>query len=166
MSYDWNDDIADRAADEMAATITTARDASAYSIELTALGEVMRDPLKRALPVSDFGDLQDGVFVSLLPSLDGMETKETREYTRHEYAVGLCVEARCGREDHVRQALLMDLSQRLANTFKPVALATGLTTVPGKWQRTQIMQRIDRDRLRQHDVFLSFRHVVFVGRAK
>ncbi len=161
MAYDENDDIADRAADEMVSTITTALYGGDFAAELTALSESMVDPRKAALPISDLGDLESGVHVSLLPSLDGRETKETRADARHEYAVGLCIEAQCGRTDTTRQALLMDLSQRLANAFK----RQRLSTVPGSWERTEINMRIDRERLKLHGVFLSFRHIVFVGRA-
>ena len=162
MAYDWNDDIADRAADEMVSTITTARNGGAFATDLTALSESMQTPVKRALPVSDLTDLEDGVHVSLLPSLDGLEGKETRGYARHEYAVGLCVEAQCAADDVTRQALLMDLSQHIANQFK----REQLSTVPGSWERTQINQRLDRDRLKNNAVFLSFRQIVFVGRAQ
>lgn len=163
MAYDWNDDIADRAADEMVTAITAARDGGDYAAELTALSESMTTIRKAALPVSDLVDtLEDGVHVSLLPSLDGVEGKETRGYARHEYAVGIAVECQCGKTDVTRQATLMDLSQRIANGFKRTRM-TG--DVPGVWERTQISQRIDRDRLRELSVFLSFRQVLWIGRA-
>jgi hypothetical protein len=163
MAYDWNDDIADRAADEMVTAITAARDAGDFAAELTALSESMATPRKAALPVSDLVDLESGVHVSLLPSLDGEESAETRSTVRHEYAVGLCVECQCGRTDTTRQALLMDLSQRIANLFK---LGTLKPNVPATWHRTRTMMRIDRERLKATDTFLSFRHLIYIGRAK
>lgn len=161
MSYDWNDDIADRAADEMVATITAARDGGDFAAELTALAVPMADPRKAALPVSDLTSLESSVYVSLLPSLDGEEQIETRNKVEHRYSVGLCVECQCGRGDTARQASLMDLSQRIANLFK----LARLSTVPGSWNRTRIMARIDRARLKEHEVFLSFRHIIWHGRA-
>jgi len=164
MAYDWNDDIADRAADEMVTAITAARDGGDYAAELTALSESMTTIRKAALPVSDLVDtLEDGVHVSLLPSLDGEESLETRSIARHELAVGLCVECQCGKTDVTRQATLMDLSQRIANGFKHGTLKPA---VPAAWNRTRIMMRLDRQRLKDLSVFLSFRHVIYIGRGQ
>ncbi|MHC4877745.1 MAG: hypothetical protein ACYTGL_14715, partial [Planctomycetota bacterium] len=145
-----------------AAAILAARDGGTFAAELTALDESMVDPRKAGLPISDLKDLEDDVHVTLLPSIDGEETPATRSRTEYVFSVGLCVEAMCAPEDVDRQSKLLNLSQHIANQFKHQALET----TPGIWSRTRTVMRIDRQRLKERSLFLSFRHVIWTGRGQ
>ena len=162
MSFDPNKDIADQAADEMVAAILAARDADTFADELAALSDAMVDPRKAGLPISDIKDLENGVHVTLLPSIDGEESPGTRSGTEYVFSVGLCVEATCDPEDVGRQSKLLNLSQHIANQFKHQMLES----TPGTWSRTRTVLRIDRDRLKNRSLFLSFRHVIWKGKGQ
>lgn len=162
---------AETATDELVTLLTTARDAGTFDDQLAAIGTadsnldiVRADCLiaKRYVPVSKLENLDDSLYVSLLPSPEGDEEGSGRGTTMKTFGVDLLIELSLPAYDSAAIAVLIGFGRQLSRLISHNATKRRrLTGIDSLWKSTDVVAKFDPAALYDATVFVHLRRFTF-----